>query len=492
MRSRWTDRLPFRTLRARLTIWNTFVVFLMTVATLAAARFAARATLYDRADDELRSAVREVALGIEALSPDTRAVVAILKRKAESHEQRGWFMHLLAEDGQSIWKSEHCPDVVANFPPQRVDRDENIVQLGPFRYVRMRVARADGPAYHVRLGTYTTGLDESLTNLMRVLTPLGVAICLLTPLAGYALAVRATRPVADILRTADRLRPTRLGDRLPVRGTADELDRLSSTINGLLDEVARHVDRQQQFVADAAHELRSPLAALQMSLEVAISRDRTAAEYHDMIAEVLDDSQQLATLTNDLLMLAESSDDTPLQVGTVDLVEVARQAMDMFAGVAEEKGVALTLGADGRAATSGDPQQVRQVIGNLLDNAIRVASAGGHVTVEVSGGREQGVVILRVADDGPGIASHHLPMIFDRFYKVDPARSRHAGRRSGGLGLAICRAIVERHGGTIAMASTPGEGTVVTCRFPTSSSSTHSAHPAQTRTPSLAVPSESA
>lgn len=489
MRSRWTDRLPFRTLRARLMIWNTFVVFVMTVATLAAARFAARATLYDRADDELRAAVQEVALGIEALAPDTRAVVSTLRRKAETHEQRGWFMHLLTEDGQSIWKSEHCPDVVANFPPQRFDRVENIVQLGPFRYVRMRVARADGPAYHIRVGTYTTGLDESLTALMRVLAPLGVAICLLTPLVGYALAVRATRPVADILRTANRLRPTRLGDRLPVRGTADELDRLSSTINGLLDEVARHVDRQQQFVADAAHELRGPLAALQMSLEVAISRDRTAAEYRDMVADVLDDSQQLATLTNDLLTLAESSDDTPLWSGTsVDFVEVARQAMDMFAGVAEEKRIALTLEVDGRAAASGDPQQIRQVIGNLLDNAIRFTPAGGHVAVEVFGGREQDVVILRVADDGPGVASHHLPMIFDRFYKVDPARSRHAGRRSGGLGLAICRAIVQRHGGTIVMASTPGEGTVVTCRFPAFSDSPHSAHLARVSGPSLAVP----
>ena len=153
------DRIPWATLRLRLTIWNTLVVLMMTVASLLAARVAARATLYAEADAQLRAAVREVVLAVRDLSPDIDAVVAEISRKAESHQQRGWFVQLLEEDGTTLWKSDLCPAEVAVFPPSNLDREENVVQVGPYRYVRLRIARADEPTYHVRVGTYTTGGD---------------------------------------------------------------------------------------------------------------------------------------------------------------------------------------------------------------------------------------------------------------------------------------------------------------------------------------------
>ena len=466
MPSRLRDRLPWGTLRARLALWNTLVVLSMTVAALAAARLATRAILYANVDAELRSGAREVTLALRDLFPDMNAVVAEMRRKAASHDERGWFTQLLEEDGTQVWKSQHCPSAVAAYPPSNLDRTENVVQVGPYRYVRLRINQPGQPAFHVRVGTYTTGLDRSLAGLLRVLMIVGGILCLLTPLAGWWLAVRATRPVASILATADGLDPSRLGDRLPVRGTDDELDHLARTINRLLDDVFAHVDRQQRFLADAAHELRGPLAAMQGAVEVAISHDRSAADYRESLAEVLDEARYLSKLANGLLLLAETGAEAgPAPSTPVDITGVARQAVAMFGGVGEERGIDVRLtGSPADAPVRGDAAQLRQVIGNLLDNAVRFTPAGGRVDVEV--GRAADSVTLTVRDTGDGIAAEHLPRLFDRFYKTDPARTRQPFGRSGGLGLPICKAIVERHGGSISMASRPGQGTTVTVRLP--------------------------
>lgn len=481
---RWppSDLLAGMSLRTRLTALNTAVVLVVTVATLFAVRFAARATLYDDADAELRGGAQEVVLALRDMRPDVNAVIAEMRRKAASHEKRGWFMHLVTEDGTTLWKSDHCPDEVASYPPAQFDRDENIVQVGPYRYVRLRITQPGEPSYHVRVGTYTTGLDDRLDGLLRSLLVLGLALLVLAPLTAYWLAGRATRPVADILTVANRLSPTTMGDRLAVRGTHDELDRLSHTINGLLDDVADHVERQEQFVADAAHELRGPLAAIRSSLEVGLSHDHTVEQCQETFTAVLEETRYLSKLANDLLALAEAGAmHHDLPGGIVDVTAITRQAVDMFAGVADERGVDLAIGPCATLAIRGDAAQLRQVIGNLLDNAIRFTPRGGRVTVGLACDREQDSALFTVADSGVGIAADHVDKLFDRFFKVDPSRARDADRRSGGLGLPICRAIVTRHGGTIAVASRLGTGTTVTVHLPLADS----ARPPQTPVPPL-------
>lgn len=463
---RWlpTDRATWVSLRVRLTIWNTLVALLMVLACIAAVRFSARAALEHEADAVLRGECTEIALATAALLPDRTALVDVLRRKADSHAERGWFSHLLNEEGETIWRSERCPDVVATFPPQRKDRPENVVQLPGYRYVRRRIEVPRDSPLHVRIGMSTVGLEASLLTVTRLLVPVGLSLALLTPLAGYWLALRATLPVAGILRTAEGLRPTRLGDRLAVHGTGDELDALSLTINRLLDDVADHVGRQRQFLADAAHELRGPLTAIRSGLEVAVSRPRTAPEYRDAIGVVLDETTQLAKLTNDLLQLAEADDESIVETATVDLAVLARQAIAMFSGAAEERGIDLQYVPGPPALARGDAGQFRRVIGNLLDNAIRFTPPAGNVRVALAASSDAGCVVLEVRDTGVGIAAADVSRVFDRFFKADPARSR-GGDRGGGLGLSICRAIVERHGGAISLTSEPGRGTVVSVRL---------------------------
>lgn len=459
------ERLRKTSLRTRLTLWNTAVVILLTATTLLAVRFAARRALYADADAELLAACREVALAIRELGGDEAPIVAELRRKVASHEERGWFLHLLAADGTTIWKSDHCPAEVANYPPADVERAETVRQVGQFRYVRTRVDRTSGPSYLVRLGTYTTGLDESLAGLIRLLTTVGIGLSLITPLAAYWLAGRATKPLGSMLHVAERLSPTRLADRLPVRGTSDELDLLARTINGLLDSVAHHVDTQEQFVADAAHELRGPLAGLQSSLEVAAARPDASQAEQDELVDMLEAARHLSKVANDLLLLAESGNPAkPPHHAVIDLTTVVRQAEAMFSGVAEEKAISLRISADGPVDACGDPVELRRLLSNLLDNAIRFTPPGGTIEVRIVAAGAWS--ILTVSDTGSGIAAGDLDHVFDRFFKADPARSPGASGRSGGLGLSICRSIAESCGGTIAIASRVGEGTHVTVRLP--------------------------
>jgi heavy metal sensor kinase len=409
-----------------------------------------------------------VAIALKDLYPNTEAVVAELRRKAAGHEERGWFTQLLNDNGETIWKSDSCPDEVAAWPVAR-EKIENLVQVKGYRFARRRITDPADEPFHVRIGMATAYLDEDINTLARLLLPVAAGLSLLTPLMGYWLALRATKPVAEILRTAEQLKPTRLGDRLEVHGTKDELDRLSLTINRLLDEVAGHVERQQQFVADAAHELRGPLAAMQSSLEVGISQNRTADAYRDTLADVLEEARHLSKLSNDLLLLAETGDETSVRPREeIDLTAIVRQTIAMFGGVAEERSVGLVL--DPPAANvklHGDASQLRQVFGNLLANAIRFTPEGGQVTVSVGAGEAGRQAVVTVADTGCGIAPEHLDRVFDRFYKADASRTRSDTARGGGLGLAICRSIVERHGGSIAVASTPSRGTTFTVRLPT-------------------------
>lgn len=465
MRWRPTDRAWRTSLRVRLALWNTAVVLVTTLATLAVVQIAARAMLYREADASLRAAVGGIAAAVRDHHPDIVAVVGDMQRMTVSHRERGWFMHLLTNEGTTVWRSDNCPDAVANNPPSRLSRDEVVNSVGPYRYVRQWVKQPGPLRYYLRVGMHTGVLDESVAGLMRLLLPLAIGVSLLTPLIGYLLAVQATRPVADILRTAAGLRPTRLAERLPVRGTGDELDCLASTINGLLDQVARHVQRQERFVADAAHELRGPLAAVRSSLEVAVAGGTDVEDVRDVLADTLEATCHLSKVTNDLLLLAESAGEYPLDDdATSDLSAVSRQTAAMFTGVAADHGLTVIVDATAPVVVRGDASWLRRVVGNLLDNAIRFTPEGGRITVRTSSA--DGRAGLVVSDNGVGLAPEEMARVFERFYKSDRAHSHTEGRRSGGLGLPICRSLVEMLGGTIEITSVLGQGTSVTVSLP--------------------------
>jgi signal transduction histidine kinase len=265
-----------------------------------------------------------------------------------------------------------------------------------------------------------------------------------------------------------RLRPHQLDERLAIRSTGDELDQLSSVFNRLLDRIGSYLQERREFLANAAHELRTPLAAIHASAEVALKRDRSQSEYQELLAEIIEESQSLKLLVNQLLFLSES--ETEWLKWTNERVlfnELVEKAIDMFSGVAEFRGVQLVSHFACVTPVQGNREHLRQVIYNLLDNALKFTPAGGLVTASLRLSPDEEWLEFKVQDSGPGIPADELPKVFDRFFRGNRHRNRTDDSKGTGLGLSICQAIVHAHEGTIAVESELNHGTLVTVRLKT-------------------------
>jgi signal transduction histidine kinase len=219
----------------------------------------------------------------------------------------------------------------------------------------------------------------------------------------------------------------------------------------------------RRFTADASHELRTPLAAIRTEAEVALNRPLDTADCRQLLGSILEECERLTRLTEQLLALArEDAGAAPQAGGPVDLATLVKGVVENMRPLAEANAIRLHEESDGPAQVTGDETRLRQVFYNVLDNAIKYTPEGGTVTVRCTRrGRE---AVVTVADTGVGIPPEHLPRVFDRFYRVDRARSREQG--GTGLGLSIARCIVAAHGGRIELDSTPGRGTTCTVALP--------------------------
>lgn len=262
--------------------------------------------------------------------------------------------------------------------------------------------------------------------------------------------------------TAARISGERLAERIEIVNPEDEFGRLAITFNAMLDRVERAVDELRRFTADAAHELRTPLAVLQSETEIALRANRSPEEYRRVIEAALRESTRLSRLADRLLLLTrhdagllpEADDEVPLDALVQDVVE-------QLGTTAREKGGGLDVERLEECVVEGDDVQLSQVLFNLVENAVKYTPTGGRVSVRMQ--RRNGDVWLSVADTGIGIAPEDLPHVCERFYRTD--KSRHSATGGAGLGLAICQAIVLRHRGELQIESTPERGTTARVRF---------------------------
>lgn len=458
-------RETFGSLRLRLTVWNTAVVLLMVLFTLWGVRVGLRFALWHEADEQLIEDAREVKLIYERDYPDWEKIKAELDGKAGTHTHRGLHMRIFDDQRTPIWNTSTAPAVP--FPAELIAHGMKPITAGTFRLVHAEVDRPGVPKVTIRVGTSFQPLEDDIALITRLLIIVGSIALFVSPLGGFWLAGRATRPIAQIIDTTKRLHPTSLDERLPLRGTRDELDRLSSTINGFLDRMADYLQQNREFTANAAHELRSPLAAIQNSLEVALNSDRSIAEYQETLTELLGECEALRILVNHLLLLAENDAAGLLRAGeVVRLDQVIERAYDMFLGVAESESISLRLGRLDPARVVGDHNRLRQVVNNLIDNAIKYTRAGGDVLILLTTNPADRTVRMTVRDTGVGIPPADLPHIFDRFYRGDKSRHRDRQGRGTGLGLAICQSIVQGYEGRLEVDSALDRGTTFTVILP--------------------------
>jgi hypothetical protein len=273
---------------------------------------------------------------------------------------------------------------------------------------------------------------------------------------GLYLSRRAFEPVAAIIEKAERIGAAHLAERVPVPAADDELRHLALTLNGLLDRLQQAFESQERFVADASHQLKTPLSILRGELDVLKSRARSPEEIAEFLESASQETEYLSRMVEDLLLLARvDAGNASLSVQDVRLDEIALEATSRLEPFARARGARLRLNlAPGSAfETRGDPELLRCMVQNLVENAIKFSLAGGTVEVEV---RERGgELAVAVTDEGPGVPAEDLKRVFERFYRSGQARGRVAGV---GLGLPIARRIAEAHGGRIDAENVDGRG----------------------------------
>ncbi len=472
------------TLRLQLTLLYTILLVLVLVVTLVAIRIVSYRTMLADIDERLSEDLFQMVPVIEknfALpEPDLEAIQEVFDRAALAHNTHGMFIHLANAKGEIICANSHAPlrdypftllertDKVSNYTRHDVPiedaRQGGVTHQEDVRIAKRGIQIKNGSLLWIRLGTSLQILYGSVNQLTNTTLLIGGAMLLIGPLLGYVMARRATEPIAEINRIVPTLQPRRLSDRLPTHNTGDELDVLSGQINELLDRIAAYVERNQTFTANAAHELRSPLAAIQNSVEVSLNDERTIPEYQEILETVVNECSQLRLLVNQLLLLAENDSETAqANFEPVNLSDIVRRSAAMFRDTAEERGVTLLTPRLDQCWVQGDPKRLRQVVNNLIDNGMKFNRPGGSVTLTVtqlalSGATDEPTVHLRVSDTGRGIPAEDLPYLFDRFYRGDKSHSRDH-TPGNGLGLSICQSIIQSHQGQIEVTSTLDEGT---------------------------------
>jgi two-component system OmpR family sensor kinase len=278
------------------------------------------------------------------------------------------------------------------------------------------------------------------------------------------LARRLTRPLEQIAGAADRISGTNLQARIPDVSADIEFRQVTGVLNGMLARLEAAFSAQRRFVTDASHELRSPLANLRGTVEVALRRPRTPGEYQEALRVALAEAERLSRLVDELLMLSRvDMNQFAVEWAPCDLSEIAHVAVVALAGRRQDAGVQVRLDAE-PVPLVGDAHRLRQVVDNLLDNALRYAPAGSEVVVRSR--CEDGHGLLSVQDTGPGLSEDEQIHVFERLYRTDAARGRDSGGL--GLGLPIAKAIVEAHRGTLSVHSAPNTGCTFTVLLPLS------------------------
>lgn len=331
--------------------------------------------------------------------------------------------------------------------------------------VYSQVLTAHGKPFAVlQVGQSLTALHALLDRLVGLLLLVGVLALLLCAASSYWLLRRAFAPIHHVIQTARRIQAGHLDQRIPLPPAQDEIHDLVLTLNEMLDSLDQTMTRQRRFVADASHELRTPVAVIRNKTSIALLKPQKRQEYLTVLQGINAETERLGHLISDLLALARGDEgQAPFEQEPVRLDLLAEATAASAQSLAEERNIQLTVHSDQPVTLMGDEARLIQVIMNLLENALRFTNPGGQVSLNVK--TVQNRVHLVVRDTGIGIAPEHLPHLFERFYRADPAR-KQTDDNSTGLGLAIVEWIVRVHRGSIAVESQPDQGSCFTVTLP--------------------------
>ncbi len=460
-----------RSIQFRLTAWYLGVLLIALVPFGLGTWYVMRRSLYQAVDDSLRDRVagvrRFMEAQIEALSQDE------IRQEFREHSvlgPGGDLFQVCDAHGNWLYRSVGLAENdVSILPPNRIPREglyeDRRIGGTAVRLLSRRI-QVRGQAYTVQV---TGPMEESLEALHRfrwALVLMVPVVVLVASVGGYWMSRRALGPVDAIIRDAQSIGERNLDRRLLVPRTGDELERLSETLNQMLERLALSFRRITQFTADASHELRTPVALIRTTAELALRKKRPSVEREEALRQILFEAERASGLIENLLTLARAdSGKETLRLERTDVSAMVRETAFVAGKMADGAGIQLEADVpDHPIMALIDSQAIRRVILILLDNAFKYTPAPGKV--DLSLGIAPNAVVIEVRDSGIGILSEDLPHIFERFYQADKARSGNGG---AGLGLAIARWIVEQHGGSIGVESSSGQGTLLRVTLPVAS-----------------------
>ncbi len=378
----------------------------------------------------------------------------------DGNDESQFYYVIWGGDGKILKKSDSAPETP--YPALRLDDEGLPIRVARTRKQFREVIHSSRLDVNVLVGRSIT---EDLAAERRYggwLFLVGTGVLAAGLLGGGWLSDRAIRPILSMTTAAQSISAQNLKERIDLQETDTELGQLATVLNGAFDRLEAAFEQQSRFTADASHELRTPLSVILAHTELALSRERTGDEYRAALETCQRASTRMKSLIEGLLMLARFDSGQPsLEAREFDLAQVIVECVELLQPLADVRGIRIETDLP-PIRLRADRSRISQVITNLLTNAIRYNRDGGKVHIGIA--KNAAGTVIRVSDTGVGIPAEELPHIFDRFYRVDKARSRADG--GSGLGLSICKTIVEAHGGVIHVTSDPGAGTIFEVRLP--------------------------